>query len=650
MRTAHLLFMLVCVAAGCAISFPPSPRDGENKRATAAAIDSLRLAFADRPHDIELLARLAACQRRLNTPADRARSIETIDRALAIAPDDPSLHLERGITMLARRFTGEAERCFTRVIELDPSRSEAWFKLGLIEKRRFLTTWRPRERLGRAARLIRHAARLAPADAGIIRELAVIELLRERWTDARRASGRLSRLSPEDPTGHLVAAAAFLAYGRFADAEEAFGRAFPLMPPERRAAYEDISSLLEPADRERYLALPDEAKIQRNERHWIMTDPTPSTPLNERRLEHYRRVFLAGALFGGFGKHGADTHRGRSFVRFGPPDGTGTDLGAGLEGPWLVWWYDHPDGAFRLFFQDEFLGGNYHFPISRGREGRHSALLLEKTSPLYRVPGLGDPFHLLWTAAQRRGEDETTLVEFAVSFADSLARDPWERWELRVTIFDPSWKRIAIVSRPFAPDTLPAAGGRLICPVRFRVAPRALECTCALELENRIAGKLAVASIPLRLRDMHGDRLRMSDLRLLSPISGPRDVDVLDPDPRYRDGDSLLVSYEIYGLRRDEEGHCRRRTRYEIVRETPERRSGLGGLIDAVKRGAGRMKPAGPAIVGFFDQTGSGRDVDDRLRIAVAGLEPGRYRLRVTATDLVSGSEAVAERGFLVTE
>jgi len=635
MRTSRALLLLAWVAAGCALPAPPAPVDAAKQRARAAAIDSLRLAISARPNDIDLLARLAVCQRRSGTPSGRARSVETIDRALAIAPDDPSLHLERGLTMLARRFTGEAQRCFRRVTELDPSRSEAWLELGLIEKRRFLVAWRPRERLGRAARLIRHAARLAPADARITRELAVIELLRERWTDARRAAGRLSRLCPEDPAGHLVEAAAFLACGRFADAEEAFGRAFPLMPPERRAAYEDISSLLEPAERERYLTLPDEAKLQRNETHWIMNDPTPATPLNERRLEHYRRVFLAGAFFGGFGKHGADTHRGRSFVRFGPPDGTGTDLGAGLDGPWIVWWYDHPDGSFRLFFQDEFLGGDYHFPISSCREGRHSVLLLETTPPLYRVPAPVDPFRLLWAAAQRRGENETTLVELAVAFADSLARDPWESWELRVTIFDPSWKRIA---------------GRLVCTARFRVAPRALECTCALEVENRLAGKRAVASIPLRIRDMHGDRLRMSDLRLLIPTSGRRDGDVLDPDPRYRAGDSLLVAYEIYGLRRDGDGLCRRRTRYEVVREAPERRYGLGGLIDAVKRGAGRMKPAGPAIVGFFDRNESGRDVDDRLRIAVAALEPGRYRLRVTATDLVSGSKTVAERGFLVTE
>lgn len=53
---------------------------------------------------------------------------------------------------------------------------------------------------------------------------------------------------------------------------------------------------------------------------WSGIDPTPGTAANEALVEHFRRVKHADLHFGGAGKRGALTDRGRLYIKYGPPD------------------------------------------------------------------------------------------------------------------------------------------------------------------------------------------------------------------------------------------------------------------------------------------------------------------------------------------
>jgi GWxTD domain-containing protein len=55
------------------------------------------------------------------------------------------------------------------------------------------------------------------------------------------------------------------------------------------------------------------------ESFWLRRDPTPDTPVNEFRLEHYRRLQWANDQFRGT-YEGWKTDRGMVYVRFGAPD------------------------------------------------------------------------------------------------------------------------------------------------------------------------------------------------------------------------------------------------------------------------------------------------------------------------------------------
>jgi GWxTD domain-containing protein len=53
---------------------------------------------------------------------------------------------------------------------------------------------------------------------------------------------------------------------------------------------------------------------------WERRDPTPGTPANEFKEEHYRRIAYTNRRFAGGGVAGWKTDRGRIYITYGPPD------------------------------------------------------------------------------------------------------------------------------------------------------------------------------------------------------------------------------------------------------------------------------------------------------------------------------------------
>ena len=63
----------------------------------------------------------------------------------------------------------------------------------------------------------------------------------------------------------------------------------------------------------------DEERNHIIEQFWLRRDPTPGTPENEHKEEHYRRVQYANDHFAST-VPGWRTDRGRIYIEFGPPD------------------------------------------------------------------------------------------------------------------------------------------------------------------------------------------------------------------------------------------------------------------------------------------------------------------------------------------
>ena len=98
------------------------------------------------------------------------------------------------------------------------------------------------------------------------------------------------------------------------------------MPAGPTSAYdrwlnEDVVYLIDDRERAAFRSLQTDAERERFiEQFWLRRDPTPGTPENEFKEEHYRRIAYAVWQFGFPGLSGWQTDRGRIYILFGPPD------------------------------------------------------------------------------------------------------------------------------------------------------------------------------------------------------------------------------------------------------------------------------------------------------------------------------------------
>ncbi|MGP0075244.1 MAG: GWxTD domain-containing protein [Bryobacteraceae bacterium] len=80
-----------------------------------------------------------------------------------------------------------------------------------------------------------------------------------------------------------------------------------MITPEERAAFQNLET--------------NEEHEEFIKQFWLRRDPTPGTPENEFKEEHYRRIAQANLRFPtATGTAGWKTDRGRIYIVFGPPD------------------------------------------------------------------------------------------------------------------------------------------------------------------------------------------------------------------------------------------------------------------------------------------------------------------------------------------
>lgn len=142
---------------------------------------------------------------------------------------------------------------------------------------------------------------------------------------------------------------------------------------------EDVRYIISPEELSAFKQLSnDEERDQFIEQFWLRRDPTPDTPENEYKEEHYRRIAYANEHFAA-GVQGWRTDRGRTYIMWGPPDQIESHPSGGSyertieEGggetstyPFEDWRYRYLEGIgteVNLEFVDKCMCGEYHLTI-----------------------------------------------------------------------------------------------------------------------------------------------------------------------------------------------------------------------------------------------------------------------------------------------
>jgi GWxTD domain-containing protein len=167
-----------------------------------------------------------------------------------------------------------------------------------------------------------------------------------------------------------------------------------LPTPYKQWLNEDVVYIITAAERSTFLRLQtNEEREQFIEQFWLRRDPTPDTPENEFKEEHYRRIAYANEHFAS-GIPGWKTDRGRIYIIWGAPDEIESHPTGGTyerpeeEGggetstfPFEQWTYRHMDGIgdnVMLEFVDTTMTGEYHMTSDPGEK-----------DALAHVPGAG---------------------------------------------------------------------------------------------------------------------------------------------------------------------------------------------------------------------------------------------------------------------
>ncbi len=624
-------------------------------------IESLELKLSDNPDNWQLRHILAIYYKRLGTPYSRASAIREINRAIALNPSEPELYMERGRINQEREFIGDAEASFRKVLEIEPDNYEAICRLASIKKNRYLRNMCYPDYAAEAAELYADAVKIDPSGTEALSELITLDIILERPDTALKYAGKMADRMGDSPLPHTLLGIIHLDMKNLEEAEKEFSESLELMGPSEKQIYLDIYPLLEKDEKDRFAALPENWKENYIRNFWVYRDPTPATELNERRLEHFRRIYLARYLFRNedLGYEGPDTDRGRSLIKYGMPDEISIPFDQRGVESWdaslIAWSYFREPPVFTLYFMDEFLNGDYHIPIDRDlNKYRYNNLFVESVIPeSYRYPLKFSNLEVYSQAVQKKAAADETALFYSVSIPSDQIFEQGSPCRIFFSIRDSNNNRIYRANFPFSSDSLKVirkcGRGYFLLRHAVRLMARAGESVYHVTCVDSSGGKRGTAAGAFHFIDYGTGRLTVSDIAI--SLSGTEQRCGPWPDGRsvFPLGSYLCLSYDIYNLRQNSRGESRYRLTYTIIpyQKDSYQKGAFSSIVDRIRKltgsGSGRSFISNSLTLNAYSAS-----VSDRLVIETGSLEEDRYLIRLEVRDLENDVTASRERVFVL--
>jgi GWxTD domain-containing protein len=225
----------------------------------------------------------------------RRVSIRELETAALRAPRDPRILGRLGRAYLDAGFLHLARRTFERTLQLAPDDPDAHFGLGRVWEREWLAA----PASGSADTAMDHLVRATRARPGFWEAWVALAVLRFERRDPRGARDAALRALGARPDGvEPQIANAYLAYrnGLIALSDSLFTIAIPRLPSGIAARFDDLSPLLTADQGVHFGEMRPQERAEYARRFWTGSDPDPTTPQNEARLEFCSRLAHAMLL------------------------------------------------------------------------------------------------------------------------------------------------------------------------------------------------------------------------------------------------------------------------------------------------------------------------------------------------------------------
>ncbi len=195
---------------------------GKPREAAAALEAAARLAPRD-PAPLQALARLSSEQKRYDA------ALQSIDSAIALAPQSSQLQLDRGDILAMKGDLRGAEQAYRAAIERDASNATALNNVAWLLADR-------KANLDEALSFARRAAELQPKNAGFADTLGWVYRARGQVAEATRAFETAISLAPKLPDPHYHLGLVHMDAGRKTEALASLQQAVKLGLAEPQAA------------------------------------------------------------------------------------------------------------------------------------------------------------------------------------------------------------------------------------------------------------------------------------------------------------------------------------------------------------------------------------------------------------------------------
>lgn len=487
-------------------------------------------------------------------------------------------------------------------------------------------------------------------------------------------------------------------------AQEIFERYIASLPDEERPLFTDITYVASRKDLKVYERANEAEKDELRRRFWIRTDPSPLTKVNERLIEHYRRVAYARTFFGQ-GRFPWDD-RGEVYIRFGAPDHVSSssdmqiEVDRGIQDArqnfverkrvslrvtpgqptfpvppntrWMYWVYADLDRGTEFTFVSRFKTTVYDFasvPDGLGvgltadlmaYQGQVILNQMASQEPwVYRADFSQLPIDFFYYPASYRGTDGKSRLEIYYGLpATEMSRLPVDAQSDRilldrsVVLFDTLWveqHRIQDQLTFRMPSQQQVLDNAFIPGVMsFDVAPGTHYLS--LQVRDVVSGKSQVYQQTLVVSDFTDQKpLMMSDIELAFWIT-PTDQEgefsknglkvVPMASKTFYIDQTAFVYFEIYNLQKDEFGQTKYRVEYAF-------RAQEDGIAPVrALRGLGRMlrlREKAKEVTIAYEQTGDASDDVAYVELDVRDVEAGGQKVRVEVTDLIADEKISKE-------
>jgi GWxTD domain-containing protein len=424
------------------------------------------------------------------------------------------------------------------------------------------------------------------------------------------------------------------------------------MTESERSPFEDLHLIADPYELRHFEEMVPDEREDFLRAFWRSKDPQPVTPVNEREVEHWRRVVMADLLYAlpRYEKRGWETARGELLIRYGEPLYTeymqgGRALFFSIPGWYHI--YAAGGGELEVTFYDMALNGMFYLPFT--------GLPTPNDLASYEMPqGYIHDYGGRWVTpvmavGEFRGPRARTRAEVYLAMAaDSLASYQGTTVGVGTVVFDPSWKEVVRSEEILELDGATIAGEAdraVVHQINLDLKPGAY--IVASEIRGDAGAVVGTTTQEIAVHRFPADSLALSapEIAFAVDSAGPERFKkgavhvVPNATGEVRGSEALVVYFEIYHLApRPADGLAEYVVHYRI---TPADRE--GNSIWTRITNAMRSKTF---IESSFVEQARGEVVRRNLTIDVSTLAPDRYRLDLEVTDLTTGSTASRATAF----